>query len=232
MSGFFNKLSLFQTEITTAIGQTALMMLISMAVALILGLPMGTLIYLNRINYFKKGIMITISRLTEFYVNVIRSFPFLLFVVAIIPFTRLIIGTSFGTFAAAVPLAFVAVGHYARMVEQSLLDVPMETVELAKSLGATTNQLIINFLFVEARSSLVLSFTTVMIGMISYSTIMGVVGGGGIGDFAIRYGYQSYEYELMYTTIILMIIGVIVIQTIGSFIAGKIDKRKMNRGKL
>jgi D-methionine transport system permease protein len=113
------------------------------------------------------------------------------------------------------------------MSEQALLDVPRETIELSKSLGATTWQLVYRFLYVEARSSLVLSFTTVTIGMVSYSTIMGVVGGGGIGDFAIRYGYQSYEYEIMYTTIIVMILSVILIQKTGTWLANYLDKRKI-----
>lgn len=227
MSQLIEKLSLYQTEMITALGQTLLMIVISMGAALVIGLPMGTIMYLKTINYFQSKGMSILSRGINLYVDIIRSFPFLLFVVSIIPLTRLVLGTSFGTMAAAFPLCFVAIANYARMSEQALLDVPRETVELSKSLGSSTWQLVYHFLYVEARSSLVLSFTTVTIGMVSYSTIMGVVGGGGIGDFAIRYGYQSYEYEVMYTTIIVMIISVILIQKLGTFLANYLDKRKI-----
>lgn len=227
MSQLIEKLSMYQTEMITALGQTLLMIVISMGAALIIGLPMGTIMYLKTINYFQSKSMSVLSRVINLYVDIIRSFPFLLFVVSIIPLTRLVLGTSFGTMAAAFPLCFVAIANYARMSEQALLDVPRETVELSKSLGSSSWQLVYHFLYVEARSSLVLGFTTVTIGMVSYSTIMGVVGGGGIGDFAIRYGYQSYEYEVMYTTIIVMIISVILIQKLGTFLANYLDKRKI-----
>ncbi|MGX7030735.1 methionine ABC transporter permease [Vagococcus zengguangii] len=216
----------YRVELFTACAQTGLMLLVSMTVALLIGLPMGTLIFLGKTDQLKHPAMKFLSKLAIVYVDVVRSFPFLLLVVALIPFTRLVLGTSFGTGAASLPLSFVAVAQYGRMVEQSLLDVPVETIALAKSLGATLRQFIFNFLYVEARSSLVLSFTTVTIGMVSYSTIMGVVGGGGIGDFAIRYGYQSYEFILMYLTIVLMIVMVVLIQLLGSFVSKKIDKRR------
>ncbi|MBO0477858.1 ABC transporter permease subunit [Vagococcus sp. DIV0080] len=227
MSDIILKISSYQTEIMTALSQTLVMIIISMTAALVIGLPMGTIMYLKAINYYKSKKMTVVSQVINLYVDIIRSFPFLLFVVSIIPFTRFVLGTSFGTMAAAFPLCFVAIANYARMSEQALLDVPRETIELAKSLGTTTRQLVFNFLYVEARSSLVLSFTTVTIGMVSYSTIMGVVGGGGIGDFAIRYGYQTYEYEIMYTTIIVMIISVILIQKTGTLLANYLDKRKI-----
>ena len=113
-----------------------------------------------------------------------------------------------------------------RDVEQTLLDVPEQTVELADSLGATTPQLVTRFLYPEARSGLVLSLTTVTISLISYSTIMGVVGGGGVGDFAIRYGYQTYEEEIMYLTILIMIVLVMLVQLLGSTIARGLDRRR------
>ena len=136
----------------------------------------------------------------------VRSVPFLLFVVALDPRSPAgWWGPAFGTTAASVPLAFVSIALYARFAEQTLLDVPEQTVELARSLGASPLQLVVRFLYGEARSGLVLSLTTVTISLVSYSTIMGVVGGGGVGDFAIRYGYQTYQYELMYTTIGIMV---------------------------
>ena len=123
------------------------------------------------------------------------------------------------------PLAIIAIAHYSRLVEQSLLDVPSGVVEAATSMGASMKQIVLNFLYVEARSGLVLGLTTSIISFISYSTIMGVVGGGGIGDFAIRYGYQQFKTDLMIYIIIIMVIFVQLIQYIGTTVARNIDKR-------
>ncbi|MDN6330198.1 MAG: methionine ABC transporter permease [Brachybacterium sp.] len=223
MSALLARLAEYRGEILISILETGIMMANSLLAALLVGLPIGTLLYLARPGgpYPRPAL----HRALNLYVNVVRSVPFLLFVVALIPVTRALVGTSFGTTAASVPLAFVAAALYARFSEQTLLDVPEQTVELARSLGAGPLQLIGLFLYPEARSGLVLSLTTVTISMVSYSTIMGVVGGGGVGDFAIRYGYQTYEYDLMYTMILLMIVAVMLIQGAGTLTARLIDKR-------
>ncbi|MNJ42797.1 D-methionine transport system permease protein MetI [compost metagenome] len=158
-------------------------------------------------------------------VNIIRSFPFLLLVVFMIPLTRMIVGTAIGTLAASIPLSIVAIALYARQVEQALLDVPRGVMEAARSMGASKVEMIVKFLYVEARSGLVLGLTTSTISFISYSTVMGIVGGGGIGDFAIRYGYQRYETELMTGVIILMIVLVQGIQFAGTTASRLLDKR-------
>jgi D-methionine transport system permease protein len=223
MNELLESLQDHRAEIITSIVETGYMIGNSMLFALVVGLPMGTGLYLCRPGGpFPRP---ALHRALNVYVNVVRSVPFLLFVVALIPFTRWLVGTSFGTTAATVPLAFVAAALYARFSEQTLLDVPEQTVELARSLGASPLQLITRFLYSEARSGLVLSLTTVSISMVSYSTIMGVVGGGGVGDFAIRYGYQTYEYDLMYTVIVLMVIGVMLLQGAGSLLARVLDHR-------
>ncbi|GAA1184860.1 methionine ABC transporter permease [Nesterenkonia xinjiangensis] len=227
VAGSFDELTAslgaYRGEMLQAIWETGLMLGNSLLAAVLLGLPIGTWMYLSRRNgpQPRHGLYAVLNG----YVNVVRSVPFLLFVVALIPFTRWLVGTSFGTTAASVPLAFVAVALYARWVEQTLLDVPRQTVELADALGASTLQLITRFLYPEARSGLVLSLTTVTISMVSYSTIMGVVGGGGVGDFAIRYGYQTYEYEIMYATILIMIVVVMLLQGTGTWISRRIDRR-------
>lgn len=223
MSDLLARLSAYRGEIITSIVETGIMLGNSLLAAILLGLPIGTLLYLSRPGGPSERLWL--HRALNTYVNVVRSVPFLLFVVALIPFTRWLVGTSFGTTAASVPLAFVAAALYARFSEQTLLDVPEQTVELARSLGAGPLQLVIRFLYSEARSGLVLSLTTVTISMVSYSTIMGVVGGGGVGDFAIRYGYQTYEYDLMYTTILIMIVVVMLIQGAGTVLARSLDKR-------
>lgn len=213
----------YQTEIWQSIGETFIMVGISIMFAIFLGLPLGTLLYLTRKGQLLENqILFSILNL---FVNIVRSFPFLLFVVFLIPFTRWIVGTALGTAAATVPLAIMAVAYYSRLVEQSLIDVPKGVMEAALSMGASVPKIIFKFLYVEARSGLVLGLTTSTISFISYSTIVGVVGGGGIGDFAIRYGYQRFETELMFYMIMIMIILVQLIQFIGTTISKKIDMR-------
>ncbi|OJG73994.1 hypothetical protein RV12_GL000342 [Enterococcus quebecensis] len=223
MTAYIDKISYYLPELSNALTQSGIMILISIIAAISIGLPVGTSVYLTKKSPTKS------NRLTGIflngYINIVRSFPFLLFVVALIPFTRLVLGTAFGTYAASLPLSFVAVALYARLVEQVLLEIPNDILELAQSLGSSKTQLIFRFLYVESRSGLVLALTSVIISMVSYSTVMGVIGGGGIGDFALRYGYQRYEYAVMYTAIVLMIIFVSFIQISGSWLAKKLNKK-------
>lgn len=213
----------YQLEIWQSIGETFIMVGVAILAAVIIGLPVGTLLFLCRKGQlFDNPIVFSVVNLV---VNVIRSFPFLLLVVFLIPFTRLVIGTAIGTAAATVPLSIIAIAHYSRLVEQSLLDVPRGVLEAAVSMGASVREIIFKFLFVEARSGLVLGLTTSIISFISYSTIMGVVGGGGIGDFAIRYGYQQFKTDLMMYMILIMVILVQFIQFTGTTVARLIDKR-------
>jgi D-methionine transport system permease protein len=213
----------YEAEIWRSIGETFIMVGMSILAAILVGLPVGTLLFLCRKGNLLAN-QLTFSTL-NLLVNIIRSFPFLLLVVFLIPFTRWIIGTAIGTAAATVPLAIIAIAHYSRLVEQSLLDVPKGVLEAAVSMGASVREVVFKFLYVEARSGLVLGLTTSIISFISYSTIMGVVGGGGIGDFAIRYGYQRFETELMMYMIIIMVILVQLIQFTGMTASRMIDKR-------
>ncbi|MBM7705781.1 D-methionine transport system permease protein [Chryseomicrobium aureum] len=213
----------YQGEIIQSIGETFYMVGVSILFAVLIGLPVGTFLFLCRKGQLleNQAVFSTLNLL----VNSTRSFPFLLLVVFLIPFTRLIIGTAIGTTAATVPLAIIAIAHYSRLVEQSLLDVPRGVLEAAVSMGASVREIITKFLYVEARSSLVMGLTTSIISFISYSTIMGVVGGGGIGDFAIRYGYQQFKTDLMTYMIIIMVILVQLIQFSGMTLARWLDKR-------
>lgn len=213
----------YQAEIIQSIGETFIMVGVSILFAVLIGLPVGTFLFLCR-----KGQLLenrAVFSTLNLVVNITRSFPFLLLVVFLIPFTRFIIGTAIGTAAATVPLAIIAIAHYSRLVEQSLLDVPRGVIEAAVSMGASVREIITKFLYVEARSSLVMGLTTSIISFISYSTIMGVVGGGGIGDFAIRYGYQQFKTDLMTYMIIIMVILVQLIQFSGMTLARWLDKR-------
>ncbi|PKR78198.1 methionine ABC transporter ATP-binding protein [Halalkalibacillus sediminis] len=213
----------YQTEIWVSIGETFIMVGFSILAALLVGLPIGTFLFLCRKGQLLDNKLVFSS--LNLIVNIIRSFPFLLLVIFMIPFTRFVIGTGTGTAAATVPMVVIAIAHYSRLAEQSLLDVPKGVMEAAVSMGASVKEIIFKFLYVEARSALVLSMTTSTISFISYSTIMGVVGGGGIGDFAIRYGYLQFRTDLMIYIIIIMVIFVQLIQYAGITLARKIDKR-------
>lgn len=188
----------------TSLEETGIMMAISMGVCVVGGLPLGLGLFLA--NPKVRGRYPWIYWTLNFLVTVIRSFPYLLFVIALIPVTRAILGKAFGPIPASVPLSIIAITIFARLVEQVLLDVSDETYALANSLGTTRFQYIWHFLLVEARSGLVLAYTTTTVSMVSYSTVMGVIGGGGIGDFAVRVGYQRYEYGVMYVAIVIMIV--------------------------
>lgn len=224
INNYIESISNYVPEMIQALQETGVMLLIALVAAILIGLPLGTVLFLTS----KGGPMENApwALASTSYINLVRSFPFLLFVIALAPLTRLLIGSAFGTVAASFPLSLVAIALYARLVEQVLLEVPSELIELAQSLGAKNRQLVFRFLFVEARSGLVLSLTSVLISLVSYSTVMGVVGGGGIGDFAIRYGYQRYETAIMYTTVVFMIVFVMLVQFLGSYLAQKIDRRK------
>ena len=200
------------------------MMSISMVICLLIGLPLGLSLFLT--NPKMKGHHPWLYWLLNFLVTVVRSFPYLLFVIALIPVTRSVLGKAFGPVPSSVPLSIVAIAIFARLVEHVLLDVPKEIGALANSLGTSRLQYVWYFLLVEARSGLVLAYTTTTVSMVSYSTVMGVIGGGGIGDFAVRVGYQRYEYGMMYVAIVIMIALVFILQMFGNFIAQTLDKRK------
>lgn len=204
--------------------ETGIMMVFAMVAAILLGLPLGTLLFLTSRN--KPMDNKILYQVASVFVNIVRSFPFLLLVVVMQPLIRFFYGRATGDpVAASFPMMLIAIALYARFVEQSLHDVPKGVMEMAESMGATTTQLVWKFLYVEARSSLIIGFTTAFVSFISYSTIMGVVGGGGIGDFAIRYGYQRYETDVMYTAIVVIIIFVILAQWFGLRIARQLDKK-------
>jgi D-methionine transport system permease protein len=207
-----------------SLGETGIMLFFAMLAAILMGIPVGTLLYLTSSGQPTEHRLL--NRIINALVNIIRSFPFLLLVVAMQPFIRQVYGRATGDpIAASFPMIVIAIALYARFVEQSLNEIPKGIIETAQSMGATTWQLVWKFLYVEARSSLVIGFTTAVISFVSYSTIMGVVGGGGIGDFAIRYGYQRHETDIMYTAIVLIIILVEIFQWLGLKLAKKLDKR-------
>ena len=221
---YLERLVDFMPEIIQSLIDTGIMMVFAMAAAILLGLPLGTLLFLTSDGKSRENKVI--NNIANTFVNIIRAFPFLLLVVAMLPLIRRFYGRATGDpVAASFPMMLISLALYARFVEQSLLDVPTGVIELAEAMGASTSQLVFKFLYVEARSSLIIGFTTALVSFVSYSTIMGVVGGGGIGDFAIRYGYQRFETDIMYTAIVIIIVLVEIAQWLGLKLARKFDKK-------
>lgn len=215
---------MIDAELILAIRDTFIMILFPIIFAIFLGIPVGSVLFLTKKGGLKENLWLYIP--FNFFVNVVRSFPFIIFVIVIIPLTRLVFGTAFGLLPASFPICFIAVTLYARFVEQSFYDVNHNILDLAISLKATTFQLVWHFLLVESRSSLVLGLTSSIISFISYSTVMGIVGGGGIGDYAMRYGYNEYNFTAIYKAVTIMIIIVFIIQFTGNKISKKLDKKR------
>jgi D-methionine transport system permease protein len=210
-------------ELGTALGQTLLMLAIGLSAALLLGGPLG--IWLFLLGPGQSLANRPLFAVVSWAVNTVRSFPFIILLVALVPFTRVVAGSSIGPVAAAVPLSFAAIPYFARLVEQNLRDVPRGVIEAAHAMGASELQIIVRVLIVEARSGLVLALTVLAISFLSYSAVAGVVGGGGIGDLAIRYGYYRFQTDVMVLTVAILIVLVQAIQLVGNTLARRLDKR-------
>jgi D-methionine transport system permease protein len=210
-------------DLVTAILQTLYMLVITIPMAVMIGAPLGTVLFLTRPGSFIKAPRSYV--MLNGIVNIVRSFPFLLLLIAMLPVTRLIVGTGLGTTAATVPMVVNSIPYFARFVEQVLLEVNRGVVEAAQSMGATRRQIIWKVLYSEARSGIANSITILTVSFLGYSTVAGLVGGGGIGDFAIRYGYYRYETDVMIFTIILIVGFVQVLQFTGNTVVRRLDKR-------
>jgi len=219
----FNAIVAMLPEMGTAVGQTLTMLGIGLSAAVLIGGPLGIVLFLVADGQSLQNRPAAL--VLGWLVNTVRSFPFIILLVALVPFTRMIAGTSIGPLAAAVPLSFAAIPYFARMVEQNLREVPRGVIEAAHAMGASELQIVLRVLLVEARSGLVLALTVLAISFLSYSAVAGVVGGGGIGDLAIRYGYYRFETDIMVATVAILIIMVQLIQFTGNRIAKRIDKR-------
>lgn len=210
------------TDIWTAFLQTLTMVGLSLLFSTLIGLPLGILLVVTR-----KGALleqVPLFNVLSSVVNVFRSVPFIILLVAIIPLTRLLVGSSIGTKAAIVPLVFYAAPYIARLIESSLLEVSTGVLEAAEAMGATPLQTIFRFLLPEALSSLVLNLTIATIGLIGASAMAGAIGGGGLGDLAITYGYQRFDTTVMIITVGVLVILVQGLQTTGNLLARKIRR--------
>ena len=210
-------------DIVKALGETFYMLAITIPLAVLLGTLLGTVLFLTR-----PGSLVRAPRVyvvLNAVVNLVRSFPFLILLVALIPVTRLIVGTALGTTAATVPMVINAVPYFARLAENALLEVNRGVLEAGLAMGMSRSQLIRKVLYTEARSGLANCVTIITVSFLGYSTVAGLVGGGGIGDFAIRYGYYRYEVEVMAFTVALMVLLVQLFQFSGNYFVRRLDKR-------
>ena len=210
--------------IITGIGQTLYMTLVSTALGYLFGLPMGVLLAVTD----KDGLTPhpVLYKVLDAIANIVRSIPFLILLILLIPFTRFLVGKSYGTTATIVPLTIAAIPFIGRMVESSLNEVDPGVIEAARSMGASNLQIVFKVMLVEARTSLISGATIVVGTILGYSAMAGTVGGGGLGDIAIRYGYHRWQADIMIVTVVLLVLLVQIFQTIGMLIANKLDKRK------
>ena len=195
--------------IITGIWETLYMTLVSTLVGYVIGLPMGIII-----------------KILDVIANIVRSVPFIILLVLLIPFTRLVVGKSYGSTATIVPLVIAAAPYIARMVESSLKEVDAGVIEAARSMGASNFTIITKVMLVEARTSLLVGATITLGTILGYSAMSGAVGGGGLGAIAIRYGYTRWQTDIMIVTVILLIILFQIFQTVGMKLADKFDHRK------
>lgn len=210
-------------DINTAFVQTIYMILISLVIAIFIGLPVGILLYVTDKGLFMQNRMIQLCM--GFVVNLVRSIPFIILLVALIPLTKFLVGTTIGPTAASVSLSVAAIPFFARIVETALREIDKGVIEAAVAAGATPTMIIKDVLLLEARSGIISGITLTLISLIGFSAMAGTVGGGGIGDLAIRFGYYRYDNTIMIATVVILIILVQLVQLLGDFIAKVVDKR-------
>ena len=203
--------------------ETVQMTVISTVVAVLLGVPLGVILVITSRGHIMQNE--TINKVLGAIVNATRSIPFIILMVAIIPFTRLVAGTSIGTTAACVPLTLAAIPFLARLVETAIKEVNGGVIEAVQSMGATPLQIIWKVLLPEALPTLIDNITVLIVNLISYSAMAGAIGGGGLGDIAIRYGYQRFQGDVMLATIVILIVLVQVIQSLGDYLSRKVNKK-------
>ena len=209
-----------------SLGETCYMVQIAIVLATLIGLPLGVILTVTRKDHIMPNSFV--NSVLGAIVNATRSTPFIILMVAIIPFTRMIVGSSIGTTAAIVPLTITAAPFIARVIESSLLEVDRGVIEAAQSMGASPFQIIGKVMLPESLHSIVLGITLALIALIGASAMAGALGGGGLGDLAIRYGYQRFQMDVMIATVIVLIIMVQGVQSIGNMLSRKLNKNKLS----
>ncbi len=210
--------------IAVGVWETVYITIASTVLGYVIGLPMGVVMVLTD----KEGLSpnLIVYNVFDAVANIVRSIPFLILLILLIPVTKILVGQSYGSVATIVPLVAAAAPFIGRMVESSLKEVDHGVVEAAKAMGATKMSIVKDVLLVEARISLIIGATIATGTIFGYSAMAGVVGGGGLGAIAIRYGYYRYETNIMIVTVVLLVILFQVFQTVGMFIANRLDRRK------
>jgi D-methionine transport system permease protein len=203
--------------------ETSWMMGIAIAFAIVIGVPLGVGLFVTSEGMFWQNRIL--QNVAGTVINVIRSIPFIILLVVLIPLTKLILGTTMGPTAASVSLTIAAIPFYARLVETSLREIDKGVIEAAESCGASPWLIIKDVLLPEARSGMIAGLTVTVISLLSYSAMAGMIGGGGIGDLAIRFGYYRFQNEIMLTTVVILIILVQLIQYAGDRTAKAVDRR-------
>ena len=209
--------------LTKALGETVYMVVVSMAIATALGVPLGVLLNVTGQGQILESPIL--NKVVGSVVNAVRSIPFIILMVAIIPFTRFIVGSAIGTTAAMVPLVIASIPFIGRQVETSLKEVPYGLIEAALAMGATPFQIITRVLLPESMPSIVAQLTTVIIALVGESAMAGAIGGGGLGDLAIRYGYQRFRPDVMLATVVILIVLVQLVQFAGNRLAKSLNKK-------
>ena len=210
--------------ILNGILETLYMTVVSTVCGYIFGLPMGVLLCVSDKDGLKPNAVL--YKILDIIANIVRSIPFLILLILLIPFTRFILGKSYGSTATIVPLTVAAIPFIARMVESSLKEVDSGVIEAATAMGAGNMRIIFKVLLVEARTSLITGATIAIGTILGYSAMAGAVGGGGLGDIAVRYGYYRYQTDIMIVTVILLIVIVQIFQSVGMLIANKLYRRR------
>jgi len=210
-------------NLQTAFIETFLMCGTSIGLSIVLGVPLGLFIFITRKGLFWESKILNV--LGDLLVNVVRSTPFVILLVLLIPLMQVVVGTTIGPMAASVPLSLAAIAFYARLVENSLCEVDKGVIEAATASGATTFVIIKDVLLAEALPGLWRGLTVTAISLVGYSAMAGIVGGGGVGDLAIRFGYYRYQTDVMVVTVVLLIVLVQIIQVLGDYAAKRSDKR-------
>lgn len=210
-------------EIGIASVDTLLMMLFSVVFTIVLGLPIGVMLFMA--GRSKHRWVSMLYRVLSFIVNILRSVPFIILMIAIIPLTKLIVGTSIGIQGTIPPLVIAAAPFFARLVETSLREVDRGVIEAAQAMGASTWQIITRVLLPESRPGLIAGITITTVTLVSYTAMSGMIGGGGLGDLAIRYGYQRFEPAVMIVAVIIMIIMVQVFQVVGDYFVKRYTRK-------
>ncbi len=204
--------------------ETLMMTVLSTIFGYLLGLPMGIALAVTDVDGIKPNAIV--YKVLDVIANIVRSIPFLILLMLLMPVTKVIVGKSYGTTATIVPLTIAAAPFIGRMIESSINEVDRGVIEAAQSMGASTMMIIVRVMLVEARTSILVGVTIALGTILGYSAMAGIVGGGGLGDIAMRYGYYRYEADIMIVAVVLLVVLVQIFQTLGMRMSVKLDRRK------